>query len=630
MWRISGIKSRPFRGVFISALVAMTLTVGCDLIAIEDAQQALETTREMQRIQDEEIRPCLAALDQLQQDEIEPREREIKGLARQSRVIYREKIEPLEQQLQSLFPDGETFSVLQQEFSARMRELEEEERNLENEGRQFEKQFHLQEEALRVLQETTIREKEEQAHSLRKQLEELYQNGWATTDSPSTTAREDSDAAPLRQRIQELEAEIARTETQLHDQTEGLERQLFPLEEELHKLYRNMEEQERQLYQSMEDHQRQFDSENWTLSQQFQEKENTLRALRETTILPTEELKRSIQMQLEQLYQNDWAYLETLHNELQMLHIKIAGIPADSPDADRVRQRIQELEAQISQNDNHLRAKAEGLEQQLHQLEQELRRLYLNVEEQERQLYQNRENLQRQFEEENWQLRQRFQEKEDALRTFYDTTIRPKEELMRSLQMQLENLPRNGWAPIEALHNKLEEIQVRGESQLHSQTQELEQQMFALEEEIHQLYQRMEAEMRALQEEFQQSMWSLDDRRYLLQDRWRVLEEEMQEKMGTVHIEVERERQKLQEQLAAINQLELHPLEEQIHQMELELEEFYEQERAQKLDLRAAKQNLGPMQQEMETRLLDLLESALSTLANEDVGAGSATNSSEE
>ena len=201
---------------------------------------------------------------------------------------------------------------------------------------------------------------------------------------------------------------------------------------------------------------------------------------------------------------------------------------------------------------------------------------------------------------------QHFQEKEDALRTFYDTTIRPKEELMYSLQEELDDLYQNGWSPLETLNQELEELHSKGEAQLHAQTGGLEQQIFALENEVQQLYPSMEEEMQIFQEEFQQLMWDLDDRRYSMRDMWQTLEEEMRQAMETLHISVEDERQKLQDQLAAINQLEL------------ELDEFYQQERALQLELRVTQQSFGPMQQQMESRLLDLLESALSTVADED------------
>ena len=46
------IKLGTFRGALISASLAMFLVAGCDLIAIDEAQETLETAREIQRIQD--------------------------------------------------------------------------------------------------------------------------------------------------------------------------------------------------------------------------------------------------------------------------------------------------------------------------------------------------------------------------------------------------------------------------------------------------------------------------------------------------------------------------------------------------------------------------------------------------
>ena len=66
MLRTRKINLGTFRGALISAFLAMFLVAGCDLITVEEAQETLETAREIQQIQDEEIRPRLAALEDFQ------------------------------------------------------------------------------------------------------------------------------------------------------------------------------------------------------------------------------------------------------------------------------------------------------------------------------------------------------------------------------------------------------------------------------------------------------------------------------------------------------------------------------------------------------------------------------------
>jgi hypothetical protein len=52
----------------------MHLGIRCDIVSPDEAQRALANVRQVREVQDSEIRPRLAELEQLQQDEIEPRE----------------------------------------------------------------------------------------------------------------------------------------------------------------------------------------------------------------------------------------------------------------------------------------------------------------------------------------------------------------------------------------------------------------------------------------------------------------------------------------------------------------------------------------------------------------------------
>ena len=52
MLRTRKINLGTFRGALISAFLAMFLVAGCDLVTVEEAQETLETAREIQQIQD--------------------------------------------------------------------------------------------------------------------------------------------------------------------------------------------------------------------------------------------------------------------------------------------------------------------------------------------------------------------------------------------------------------------------------------------------------------------------------------------------------------------------------------------------------------------------------------------------
>lgn len=65
------------------------------------------------------------------------------------------------------------------------------------------------------------------------------------------------------------------------------------------------------------------------------------------------------------------------------------------------------------------------------------------------------------------------------------------------------------------------------------------------------------------------------------------------------------------------------PLEAQIAVLELELEELYANERSLQLELRKLKAELGDAERDVETRILDLLDKALSSFTDADIDPAS-------
>ena len=65
------------------------------------------------------------------------------------------------------------------------------------------------------------------------------------------------------------------------------------------------------------------------------------------------------------------------------------------------------------------------------------------------------------------------------------------------------------------------------------------------------------------------------------------------------------------------------PLEAQIAVLELELEELYANERSLQLELRKLKAELYDAERDVETRILDLLDEALSSFTDADIDPAS-------
>ena len=136
------------RWAIIPFLPVLLILAGCELITPEQAQETLDATREIRRVQEEQIRPRLDDLYSLEA-EIEPLERELHDLEGQMRSIYMDQIRPLEDQLREYGPDDQTIRAIEQEFEERMFAIRDEERLIDEEMRLLERQWRERENALR-------------------------------------------------------------------------------------------------------------------------------------------------------------------------------------------------------------------------------------------------------------------------------------------------------------------------------------------------------------------------------------------------------------------------------------------------------------------------------------------------
>ena len=71
----------------IGAGVTMLVAIACGPITAQDAQQILDTGREIQRLQQTEILPRVGEIQDLQFDEIEPRRLRLEEIHRQIRQV---------------------------------------------------------------------------------------------------------------------------------------------------------------------------------------------------------------------------------------------------------------------------------------------------------------------------------------------------------------------------------------------------------------------------------------------------------------------------------------------------------------------------------------------------------------
>ncbi len=241
----------------------LLFTLGCVDIDPAEAQKALEVGRQMRELQAEGARPLMTSLDELRGGEMEPFYFQMEELSRQQEAIYRERIMPLEQQLNGVYPDDSSFSIQQDEFDAQMREINQLERRLEAESWQLDKQRRRQELEVRVESEDAMRVKQDVIEELRQQLHDLYRTGQRTLDelyrkqselySGYTDPYYESDEAVfLREELAEIEWKITNSQSGFDDLTSALEQEISSLEAEVALIYTIVDEQEMLLASKIE------------------------------------------------------------------------------------------------------------------------------------------------------------------------------------------------------------------------------------------------------------------------------------------------------------------------------------------------------------------------------------------
>lgn len=549
------------RVALLSAMFVGLIAIGCDFVIAQDAQTVLDTGRELQRIETEEIRPQLAALDHLRAEEISPRQDRIQDLWREIQTIERETVRPLEEQLDTPGPEGQSLAEKEAEFDTRFRDMNDEERMLEVEYQRLSRWFQDQEREMGAGRQATIRPIEHERDRLYQQLDELYRNGnrrlehlYSEADEAYALLGNGPDESPdtdrLVERIETIQAEITEREAQLSARTGTVEEALDRLENEQVKVIQAVEDEREQLYQ-----------------------------------------------RLDEMYRIGHPRLNALYGELEKVHERLRTIAPDSPEVAQLVQRLEVLQTEIGDAEAQFQAQTEILEQQIYGTEDKLQQLFPAIDSERERIYER--------------LDESYQSELPLIEALYAE--------LEDLYVQLNSTP-DGSSNFDRLAQHLEVLEAEitdREAQLSAETEILEQQLVGIEDDLQGLYPVGEEEFRTLQAEFETSMRRLEDRRYQLQQtRW-ALEDEM----GIVYADFDSAARDLEDQLTAIRELEIRPIEDEIYEIELELEVLYREERALESELRQVSNRVNPMEQQIEAQLLDLLEAAIGTAVESDAGS---------
>ena len=261
------------------------IAAGCGVITSQDAQETLDATRELRRIENEEIRPLIDAIDALEEAEIAPRELELETLSRTIRAAYRDKLQPIEDQMRSLRPE----KGIEDEFEAQFRVLEVERRGIEERFHELDLAFREKERASRDENESVTRLKEDELQALHRRIQdahrspegavkELHEKLQAIHRQLGSLPHDSADADALRRETESLEAQIGLLHNNRMATTSTLEAQARAFEDELHALYRSLEDQGRAMRDQFEASMRAMEDDRSALEAKARELEERARS----------------------------------------------------------------------------------------------------------------------------------------------------------------------------------------------------------------------------------------------------------------------------------------------------------------------------------------------------------------
>jgi len=530
--------------------LAMVAATACGVVSLGEAHQVLEASREIQRMESQEVQPLLNELDPLRNDEIEPRSYEIEDLARQVRDIERNKIEPIAAEYEGLDGPNTEFFAKQAEYEKLFRVLKEEGGAIENEARQLEKWFHERESQIRSEHEVMFAKRENEREQIGSQLRDLRRG----RNSPAD----------------EIWQQIEMLRQQSHGSPD--------VRAEMQVRFRQIEDEERQLGRRSQEFQRWFDEQHYAMRDE-----------QDSLINQREARREEINQELRGLYHG--GATQGLRRRIEDLYARMNTMSADTDVFQAIQKRVAELEQEAFARDRAVQDRIENLELQSYAIEDELQAVYQQFEDRFRAIQDQYEVAMIANNDRSNQLQdQRFALEEQGRPNPEDEAV--VMEQIRDLERQAKQLE--------------EQVMVR--------SQELEDRNQTIEYAVRDIQDQVEERLRVLRAEFEDAMKAVELRRQGIDDRLWTLEAQAQNEMEGMQVSFDERRRSIDDRLTAVRQGERDPLQDRIRQLEDELGSLRDRERQLSLTLRNIRDQVGPRETLLKGRLLDLLEVAVGGL----------------
>lgn len=299
--------------------------------------------------------------------------------------------------------------------------------------------------------------------------------------------------------------------------------------------------------------------------------------------------------------------MDDLYQWREEIERKLADV--DPVDVATLKQQLLSIEEQIARIEGDFAEKTSAIRLDITSLESDIDRLHHEVSDNERDLYAKQDMVN-----DLWaKLDSAGNRGEHALKDLYAD----RDELER----QLADIPfdyvdpallRQEW---NAVNDQIASVNDR----LQAETDRLEQLIRDLENEMYAMERDIQGQDQVRQRQFNEVDTEMRDRQFSLDDERNDVEDQLRQQFIDRQVDAENSRIAVVEQIAVIMETVIGPLEAQIAALELELEELYASERTLQLELRELKASLGDAEREVETRILDLLDEALSSFTDEDI-----------
>jgi len=306
--------------------------------------------------------------------------------------------------------------------------------------------------------------------------------------------------------------------------------------------------------------------------------------------------------------------MDDLYQWREEIERKLADV--EPVDVATLKEKLASIHDQIARVEGTFEEKTSTIRQDIASLESAIDRLHRSVAEHERDLYAKQDMVN-----DLWNKMSNTDNRgEQVLNNLYADR--------EALERQLAAIPFDYVDPA-LLRQEWDSVnnQIRGvNNRLHVEIDRLEQLIRNLEDEMYTMDRDIQDQDQVRQRQFSEVDSELRDRQFLLDGERNDLEDQMRREFIDRQVVAENSRVAVTEKIAFIMETEIEPLEVQIASLELELERLYASERSLQLELRKLKAELGDAERDVETRILDLLDEALSSFTDAQITDAPATD----